>query len=138
MPRSPKKPCAFPGCPNLTHDRFCEEHTRQTNKQYERYERPYKASERYGGSWRRVRDRYIQLHPLCEDCIEMGNVPPGRSEEVHHIKPKSQGGSDHFDNLRALCKSCHSRRTAAEGDRWHNTQRIVYSYDRQSIKKARR
>lgn len=132
MPRSPKKPCAYPGCPRLTHDRFCEEHTKATNKQYERFERPYKSSERYGGKWRAVRDRYIQQHPICEDCIEYGIFPPGKSQEVHHIKPKSQGGTDHPDNLRALCKSCHSRHTAAEGDRWHTGQRIVYRYGRQS------
>ena len=25
MPRKPKRPCSFPGCPKLTEGRFCEE-----------------------------------------------------------------------------------------------------------------
>ena len=37
--------------------------------------------------------------------------------EVDHIVPKSAGGTDAMDNLQALCKSCHSRKTAKEG-RW--------------------
>lgn len=120
MPRKPKHPCHYPGCPELTDSRFCEKHTKLSNKNYEKYERPYKASERYGRKWRRVRDAYIRLHPLCEDCLELGLTPVNKSEEVHHILPKSKGGSDDFSNLRALCKSCHSRHTAEEGDRWHN------------------
>ena len=131
MPTKPAKPCAYPGCPRLTHDRFCAEHTKATNKQYERYERPYKSSERYGGKWQKIRNRYIAMHPLCEDCLEYGLVPVGESQEVHHIIPKSQGGTDEFKNLRALCKSCHSKHTAAEGDRWHTGQRIIYRYGRQ-------
>ena len=26
MQTKTKKPCAYPGCPNLTHDTYCEEH----------------------------------------------------------------------------------------------------------------
>ena len=39
MPKKPKRPCSHPGCPNLTDGRFCEEHTRQHNQDYEKYER---------------------------------------------------------------------------------------------------
>lgn len=35
MPSKPKKPCAYPGCPNLTHDTYCEEHEALRQKQYE-------------------------------------------------------------------------------------------------------
>ncbi|MGN0623609.1 MAG: HNH endonuclease [Oscillospiraceae bacterium] len=120
MPRKPKHPCHYRGCPELTESRFCEKHTKLSNKNYEKYERPYNVSERYGKNWRRTRNTYIRLHPLCEDCLELGLTPVNKSEEVHHILPKSKGGSDDFSNLRALCKSCHSRHTAEEGDRWHN------------------
>ena len=37
MPRKPKRPCSFPGCPKLTEGRFCEEHERQENRRYEKY-----------------------------------------------------------------------------------------------------
>lgn len=39
MPRKPKRPCSYPGCPNLCDGRFCEEHTKEENKRYERYDR---------------------------------------------------------------------------------------------------
>ncbi|WP_455430372.1 hypothetical protein [Paracerasibacillus soli] len=26
MPRKPRRPCSQPGCPELTHERFCDEH----------------------------------------------------------------------------------------------------------------
>lgn len=31
MPRKPKKPCAYPGCPNLTDGRYCPEHQSKVN-----------------------------------------------------------------------------------------------------------
>ena len=38
--------------------------------------------------------------------------------EVHHIVPLADSGTHAWDNLRALCKRCHSRITATEGGRW--------------------
>ena len=32
MPRKPKHPCHYPGCPKLTDNRFCEEHTKLYNE----------------------------------------------------------------------------------------------------------
>ena len=34
--------------------------------------------------------------------------------EVDHIQPLSRGGGHEWDNLQALCKSCHSKKTARE------------------------
>ena len=31
MPRKPKRPCSYPGCPKLTDGRFCEEHQKLIN-----------------------------------------------------------------------------------------------------------
>ena len=31
------------------------------------------------------------------------------AEHVHHIKPLAEGGTNDWNNLRALCQSCHSR-----------------------------
>lgn len=137
MPRKPKKPCRYPGCAALTENTYCEKHTKQMNAEYEQYGRTYDSSERYGKNWRPIRDRYIAQHPLCEDCLQYGLRPIGRSEEVHHIKPLSKGGTNAASNLRALCKSCHSRHTAGEGDRWHRNERIVYSYEQQGIRPKR-
>lgn len=116
MPRKPKRPCSYPGCPNLTDVRFCDEHAMQEAKRYEKYGRDPAAKKRYGRAWKRIRDRYINAHPLCEQCKKNGTLT--LAEEVHHIKPLSQGGSNADDNLISLCKSCHSKITAREGRRW--------------------
>jgi 5-methylcytosine-specific restriction protein A len=116
MPYKPKRPCSFPGCPHLTNGRFCEEHQRQENKRYEKYDRSPEMKKRYGIAWKRVRDRHIAQHPLCEVCKRNGNLTP--AEEVHHIVPLSQGGTHDDSNLMSLCKSCHSEITAKEGGRW--------------------
>ncbi len=112
MPYKPKRPCSYPNCPRVTHGRFCEEHQRQENQRYERYQRDPNTYKRYNGKWRSIRKRYISSHPLCEKCREDGRLTP--AEEVHHIIPLSQGGTHSEDNLMSLCKSCHSKITAKE------------------------
>ena len=66
MPRKPKHPCGYPGCPELTDGRYCEKHARVMNKRYEKYGRNPEAKKRYGRAWKRIRDRYAAQHPLCE------------------------------------------------------------------------
>lgn len=120
MPKRPKRPCSFPGCPQLTDRRFCEEHAKQEAKRYEQYQRDPACRSRYGRAWKRIRDRYIKTHPLCEECFKRGRFT--EAQEVHHIRPLSQGGTHDEANLMALCKSCHSRITAEMGDRWHKSK----------------
>jgi 5-methylcytosine-specific restriction protein A len=59
---------------------------------------------------------YLVAHPLCADPGNVHGSEVVTANEVDHIKSKSQGGKDEWDNLQALCKSCHSRKTAAEDD----------------------
>ena len=118
MPRKPKRPCSHPGCPNLTDGRYCEEHAKAEAKRYEKYDRDPAVRRRYGRAWKRIRDSYVQLHPLCELCQKDGKLVA--TEEVHHKVPLSEGGTHARDNLIALCKSCHARIHAERGDRWHN------------------
>jgi len=116
MPFKPKRPCSQPGCPKLTDGRFCEEHAKQEAKRYERHQRDPAAKKRYGRAWKLIRDHHIASHPLCEKCMKIGKITP--VQEVHHIKPLSQGGTNAEDNLMSLCTSCHSEITAREGGRW--------------------
>ena len=118
MQRQPKKPCAFPGCPELTDKRFCEKHQKQENARYEKYDRDPVVRRRYGRVWKRIRDSYVKTHPFCELCFEKGVIVP--VEEVHHKLPLSEGGTHDRDNLISLCKSCHAKIHAERGDRWHN------------------
>ena len=96
MPRKPKRPCSYPGCPELTEGRFCEKHEKEENKRYEKYDRDPAVRRRYGRAWKRIRDKFVSEHPL------------------------SKGGTHERSNLIALCKSCHARIHAENGDRWHN------------------
>lgn len=118
MPYKPKRPCAYPECSRLTaKEQYCDEHQKIMNKHYNQHERDPVSNKRYGRAWKRIRDRYIRAHPLCEECEKEGRLIP--AEEVHHILPLSKGGSNETSNLMSLCKSCHSRITVESGDRWN-------------------
>jgi len=51
----------------------------------------------------------LAQNPWCE-C-------GARTTMVDHIIPRSQGGTDDPENLKAMCKPCHSRKTVKDG-RW--------------------
>ena len=121
MPRKPKKPCAYPGCPNLTDGRYCPEHQTKVNAGYEKYGRDPGTKRRYGRAWKRIRDKYVMEHPFCEICFGCGIIV--EAEEVHHRKPLSEGGTHDRSNLIALCKPCHLRIHAERGDRWSKGSR---------------
>jgi len=107
MPRKPKKPCAFPDCPALTHGKYCEQHKQTDNRYYNKYQRDPAINKRYGSDWKKIRARYIKANPLCELCKAKGRYVP--AEVVHHIMELEHGGTHDFENLQSLCKSCHSR-----------------------------
>lgn len=54
MPYKPKHPCHYPGCPKLTNNRFCEEHTKLYNRNYEKYDRDPAVHRRYGRAWNQM------------------------------------------------------------------------------------
>ena len=120
MPRKPKKPCAYPGCPNLTDGRYCPEHQSKVNSDYEKYGRDKNVKKKYGRAWKRIRDKYAAEHPFCERCFERGILV--ETEEIHHKLPLSEGGTHDRSNLIALCKPCHSREHAERGDRWRKVR----------------
>ncbi len=115
MPRKPKKPCSFPGCPNLTDGQYCEEHRVIARRKYDKYIREPDVNKKYGYEWRKIRERYANAHPLCEKCLEEGRYRP--LDEVHHIVPIKKGGTHDESNLMSLCKSCHTKIHKELGDR---------------------
>lgn len=117
MPKKLKRPCSYPGCPNLTDGRYCPEH-QQVNSNYEKYGRDKETMRRYGRAWKRIHDKYAMEHPFCELCYERGIIVP--TEEIHHRKPLSEDGTHDRSNMIALCKSCHSQIHAKRGDYWGN------------------
>lgn len=116
MPRKPKKPCAWPGCPELTYGKYCEVHAKQAAKDYETYKRDPNTRKRYGRTWQKIRARYLTLHPLCEECLTEGRST--LATEVHHKIPLGEGGTNDEKNLEAVCKACHSR-IHAKDKRFH-------------------
>jgi 5-methylcytosine-specific restriction protein A len=59
--------------------------------------------------WTVTRRRVLTANPICEDC---GNR---LAEEVDHRTPLSAGGDPYaLENLAALCRPCHWRKTARE------------------------
>ncbi len=115
MPRKPKKPCSYPGCPKLTDRTYCEEHEKLMMKRYEQNDRDPLHSKRYGRNWQSIRKAYVAAHPLSERCAKAGRYVP--DEDVHHLKPLRDGGTNDPDNLMSLCRKCHAEVHAEMGDR---------------------
>lgn len=117
MPRKPKRPCSYVGCPNLCGGQYCEEHRQSETHKYDRYGRNQASVKIYKGKrWQTIRKKYYEEHPLCENCLLEDKITP--AEEVHHIVPLSAGGEPYaFSNLRSLCRSCHLKEHHRVGDR---------------------
>ena len=53
-------------------------------------------------AYRRLRRRILDARGWrCEDCGRAGRL------ELHHLIAAEDGGTDHPDNLRILCRRCH-------------------------------
>ena len=89
----PVKVCSTPGCPRLTAKGRCDEHAAK----------PWRS---YGGSWAIKRLRVLARNPRCPCGL--------KATEVDHVVPLRLGGTHDDDNLEALCKPCHSRKTISE------------------------
>ena len=94
-------------------------------------DRPSPSRRGYDRKWMRLRRWFLARHPLCAHCLQRGFTTP--ATEVDHIKPLRDGGA-RLDqtNLQALCKSCHSRKTAREGVRRSDLGRSHGEYRRVS------
>lgn len=69
----------------------------------------------YGHRWQKLRDAIMRRDGyLCQVCLAGGKYRP--ADEVDHVIPKAQGGSDDPCNLRAICAPCHRIKSAKEGN----------------------
>jgi 5-methylcytosine-specific restriction enzyme A len=102
------KVCAVPACAELTTSTYCAKHHKEWKRKAER-KRPSSAKRGYTAKWQRTRARYLRAHPACFNCGE-------RATEVHHLDGLGPSGplGHSPDNLKALCRPCHSRITADE------------------------
>ena len=93
MRRAPK-PCAVLLCPELTHGNYCAVHG----------ETP--AGRGYDAAWRKL-SRTILADDRFE-CAACGDL----ATEVDHIDGDAHNRAR--ENLRSMCKTCHSKRTRAD------------------------
>lgn len=104
MPKRAARPCSHPGCPNLVTRPgtwFCEEHLAEKQRNESAQRRKDGTHADYGSSWRAVSAKFLQANPFCACGL--------RAVLVHHIVERRDGGTDDYSNLKAMCKSCHSR-----------------------------
>ena len=106
MPKRPPKTCAYPGCYKPTHRRFCETHEREHNRAFDQG-RPTPGKRGYDYAWQKLAKRKKRANPVCE--VEGCNKP---TEEVDHIDGNQWNRA--WSNLRSLCKTHHSAKTARE------------------------
>lgn len=107
MPITPLRPCAHPRCPTLVERGYCKTHQVEQEHQRENW-----AVRRW---YRTIRWKRLRLQVLADQahiCAECRTVC--LDLEVHHIRKHHGNLADFFDraNLCALCKSCHSAKTA--------------------------
>ena len=118
MPYKPKQPCKYPDCSKLTYGKYCEEHQKLIDKNYNLYERD-KVNQKFyqSAEWKALRKLKLSINPLCEECLKSRRFV--KATMADHIKPINQGGLPlDINNLQSLCRSCHSIKSAKEGSRW--------------------
>ena len=113
MPNKPLKPCSRPGCPNLVSSGLCDDHKRQSNRDYDRGRKDDPGRRLIqSGRWRKIRSRKLSINPLCERCE--GNRRLVVAVMVHHKDRNQLNNRD--NNLESLCNACHE--LEHKGERW--------------------
>jgi len=114
MPYKPPHPCNYPGCPNLTRERFCDSHRKQDYSNYNKHHRNKAAIDFYNTSaWRNLSKIKLSRDPFCEMCRARGLYV--NASCVDHIREISDGGALlDIENLQSLCQGCHSRKSLIE------------------------
>ena len=113
MPTRPKSLCRKPGCVQaISSPGFCEKHIKNSDG-WSQTNRASPSARGYDWKWRKTRGRILERDSgLCQLCLEQGLLIP--ASEVDHIVSRANGGNDDSDNLQAICRSCHKKKTNRE------------------------
>lgn len=117
MPTAAPKPCTHPGCGALVRDGSsrCAAHPHAGRFADKR--RGSRHQRDYGSAWVKRRARILERDAgLCQPCLREGVTTPG-CNEVDHVIPRAEGGTEDDGNLQAICRPCHQAKTAAEAAR---------------------
>ena len=110
MPKAPKRPCRYTGCPNLCDKGvYCSQHMQFSSDRM----RGGAESRGYDARWRKARTAFLQRNPLCNECMKRGKITP--ATVVDHIIPHRGDRKLFWDesNWQPLCKCCHDRKTGS-------------------------
>ena len=120
--RKTNRICAYPGCCELTQERYCQQHKKDQVRKYDK-QRGSSASRGYGYKWRQASKGYLskEKHALCVLCLKEGSVV--KATEVDHIIPHRNDMKLFWDknNWQGLCKKHHSIKTAKEDGGYRNS-----------------
>lgn len=109
MPRTPRRPCRYPGCPGLCEPGqvYCKEHMQYSSDRL----RGSAAARGYDRRWREARGMFLREHPLCAACYAEGVLTP--ATVVDHIIPHRGDQRLFWDknNWQPLCKRHHDEKT---------------------------
>jgi 5-methylcytosine-specific restriction protein A len=101
MPYKPRRPCCYPGCPELVDKGYCDKHKKAAISD------PARQRFETSALWGRIRKAYMDKHPLCEDCEKERLIV--LASEVHHRDGDWRNNEE--SNLAGLCSSCHGKHT---------------------------
>ena len=111
MPYKPRRPCRYPGCPELAVQGqvYCQAHMEWSGDRL----RGGATARGYDGRWQKARAIFLKQHPLCAFCLAEGKVVP--ATVVDHIIPHRGDQRLFWDqtNWEPLCKKCHDKKTGS-------------------------
>ncbi len=112
MPRRPKRPCNYPGCPELieSRERYCPNHKKVKGEQFREPRKDTPENRFYDSvAWQRLRRLKLNQDPLCEQCLSRGVTKAAYM--VHHKVPIKGGGEwlPPIEGLESLCLPCHNK-----------------------------
>lgn len=132
MPYKPKRPCSYPGCPELVSGTsYCEKHKdmRAKKRNYSDVKRDPEAQKLYDRKWKQRRKAQLSKYPWCEECLDNKIYTP--ATDVHHVIAH-KGNREIFalGPLQSLCLVCHSKITRLES--WDKYQ-VNYPFIKQEL-----
>jgi len=64
-------------------------------------------------AWKKLRLQVLKRDGwICVECRKRDRITA--ATDVDHITPKAKGGTDTMENLRAVCRTCHFEKSAAD------------------------
>lgn len=115
MPGRASRECTWPGCRVLISDGSsrCERHRPAAWARKADAAESTTTGRGYGWRWQGLRERILKRDRyLCQISLAQGRIVS--ATEVDHKVPKFEGGTDDPDNLQAVSKIEHAKKTEAE------------------------